>query len=301
MWQYYAFVIVGYSLSFLPKRIGYLLARLVADVIFSIAPRVRAIITANLRHVLGPKVNDRTLGRVARGVLRNIACNYFDLIKLPRLKRRDLEHSLRLSGWEHLETALGKGKGVVFVTAHLGSYDTAVQIFALRSVKTTVLVEPIKPPALLAHVIKLRQSHGISFLPSQSGTISALLRCLRRGEAILFASDRDIDKNGLRTTFFGKETTLPTIAVRIAIKAGAALVPVFNKRLMNGTYELVIEPAIEIADRVSDASVADTVEKVARVMEKYIRQTPEQWVVLDPIWPNPCPLEPRDKKVDSPS
>lgn len=289
MWQYYTFIIADYSLSFLPKRIGYLLARLIADVVFSIAPRVRTSIVANLRRVHGLEVNDRALRRVARGVLRNIACNYFDLIKLPRLKRRDLERSLHINGWEHLEAALAKGRGVVLVTAHLGSFDTAVQIFALRSVKTTVLVETIKPPVLLAHVTRLRQSHGISFLPSQPETISTLFRCLHRGEAVLFACDRDIDKNGLRTTFFDKETTLPTIAVRIAMKTGAALVPCFNRRLMNGKYDLNIEPAIEIVGKKSDASVAETVEKVARVMEKHIRRTPEQWVVLSPIWPDPLP------------
>jgi KDO2-lipid IV(A) lauroyltransferase len=287
MWQYFAFIIADYSFSFLPKRIVYLFARLIADAVYLIAPRVRAGIAVNQRHVLGSEVNDRTLRRVTRGVLRNIACNYFDLIKLSRLKRRSLERSLRVGGWENLETALGKGKGVVIVTAHLGSYDTAAQLLALRSVKTTVLVEPIKPPALLAHITRLRQSHGITFLPSQAGTIGTLLRCLRRGEAVLFASDRDIDNNGLRVTFFGEETNLPTIAVRIAMKTGAALVPIFNKRAIKGGYEIDIEPAIEIVDRQRDASAADTVEKVARVMEKHIRRTPEQWVVLSPIWSNP--------------
>ena len=113
---------------------------------------------------------------------------------------------------------------------------------------------------------------------------------MRRGEAVLFANDRDIDKNGLHITFFGKETTLPTIAVRIAMKTGAALVPIFNRRLINGIFEVDIEPAIEIVDRTSDTAVAETIEKVARVMEKHIRQTPEQWVVLNPIWSDPLPV-----------
>ena len=211
-------------------------APLIADVIYYLIPRVRADITANQRHVLGPETNNRTLRRVARSVLRNTVCNYFDLIKLPRLKRRDLERAINVKGWEHLETALGNGKGVVFVTAHLGSYDTAAQIFTLKSLKTTVLVEPIKPPPLLAHITRLRQSHGVSFLPSKQGTIANLFKCLHRGEAVLFASDRDIDNNGVRITFFGKETTLPSIAVRIAMKTGAALVPIFNRRSNKGRY-----------------------------------------------------------------
>ena len=288
MWQYYAFKIAGYSLSFLPKRIGYLLARLMADAAYFLAPGIRAGIIVNQRHVLGSEVNDHTLRRVARSVLRNTACNYFDLIKLPRLKRRDLERLLRVKGWEHLETALGKGKGIVFVTAHLGSYDTAAQILALRSVKATVLVEPIKPPALLAHITRLRQSHGVSFLPSQPGTIGTLLKCLRRGEAVLLACDRDIDKNGISVNFFGEETTLPTVAVRIAMKTGAALVPIFSRRV-NGKYEVTLEAAIEMVGKRNDASVADNVKKVVRVMENYIRRSPEQWVVLSPIWSNTLP------------
>ena len=288
MWKYYAFIIAGYSLSFLPKSIGYFFARLIADTVYIIAPRVRASIEVNQRHALGSEANDRTLRRFVRGVLHNFAWNYFDLIKLPRLKRHDLERLLCVNGWEHLETALGKGKGVVFVTAHLGSYDMAAQIFPLRSLRTTVLVEPINPPALLAHITKLRQSHGVSFLPSKSGTIGTLFKCLHRGEAVLFASDRDIDKNGLPITFFGKETTLPTIAVRIAMKTGAALVPIFSRRI-NGRCEVNLEPAIEMTSRGSDALVAENVEKVARVMEKHIGRSPEQWVVSSPIWSNPLP------------
>jgi KDO2-lipid IV(A) lauroyltransferase len=289
MWQYYAFIIAGYSLSFLPTRIGYMFAGLIADVIYYLIPRVRADITANQRHVLGPETNDRTLRRVVHSVLRNTVCNYFDLIKLPRLKRRDLESVINVKGWEHLETALGKGKGVVFVTAHLGSYDTAGQIFTLKSLKTTVLIEPIKPPPLLTHITKLRQSHGVSFLPSQRGTIATLFKCLHRGEAVLFASDRDIDNNGINTTFFGKETTLPSIAVRIAMKTGAALIPIFNRRTKKGKYEIDLEPAIEMVDGGSDASVADNVGRVARVLENHIARSPEQWVVLNPIWPNQLP------------
>lgn len=125
-------------------------------------------------------------------------------------------------------------------------------------------------------------------MPSQPGTIGTLLKCLRRGEAVLLACDRDIDKNGISINFFGEETTLPTVAVRIAMKTGAALVPIFSRRVNRG-YEVNLEAAIEMVGKRNDASVADNVKKVARVIEDYIRRSPEQWVVLSPIWLNTLP------------
>ena len=285
MLQYHAFVLAGYTVSFLPKRLGYVFSRLIADVVYLFCPGVRAGIAVNQRRVLGPKAGNRKLRGAVRGVLRNTAYNYFDLIKLPRLKRLSIERSITVNGWEHLEAALSKGKGVVFVTAHLGSYDTAAQIFALKSLRTTVLVEPIKPPRLLNHVIRLRQSHGVSFICSQPGTINTLFKCLQRGEMVLFASDRDIDKNGLQIDFFGKDTTLPTVAVRIAMKTGAALVPIFSRRKANGKIEINLEPPIETNGRGDAAQLADKVKEVARIMEHYIGKNPEQWVVLNPLWP----------------
>jgi lauroyl/myristoyl acyltransferase len=285
MWQYRAFVLAGYTVAFLPKRFGYMLSRVLADALYLFFPRVRTGIAINQRHVLGPKAMDSVIRNTVRGVLRNTVYNYFDLIKLPRAKRLSLERSIKVNGWEHVETALAKGKGVVFVTAHLGSFDTAAQIFALKSLRTTVLVEPIKPAKLLSHIIWLRQSHGVTFLPSQPGALNELFKCLRRGEIVLFASDRDIDNNGLQTDFFGKETTLPTIAVRIAMKTGAALIPIFSRRKANGKIEINLEPSIETDDSGNGASLADKVKEVARVMERYIGENPEQWVVLNPVWP----------------
>jgi KDO2-lipid IV(A) lauroyltransferase len=182
-----------------------------------------------------------------------------------------------------VEDALNTKKGIVFVTAHLGSYETAFQVLAFRSVKTTALVESIKPPALLAHVNELRQRFGVSCLPSKPGTIGSLYKRLLRGEAVFIVSDRDIDGNGIRTTFFGKDTSLPTVAVRLAMKTGAALIPIFGRR-SNGRFEVEFEPAIELHSKRGSDSLVDNVEKVAKIMEKHIGRSPEQWVVLYPLW-----------------
>jgi KDO2-lipid IV(A) lauroyltransferase len=71
--------------------------------------------------------------------------------------------------------------------------------------------------------------------------------------------------------------------VRIAMRTGAAVVPAFNLRREDGRYDVYFESAIGMIPA-GNGAVAKNMEQVARVMEKYIRSCPEQWVVLSPIW-----------------
>lgn len=283
MWRYFAFKIAGFTLAYFPKRVGYLIARVVADVVYLLSPALRAAIGDNMKHVLGPEADDATLKQAVRSVLRNVARNYFDLIKIPHMRLSDIESCITPNGWGNLEDALNKGKGVILVTAHLGSFDMAAQILAVRSIKATVLVESLEPPCLLRHVTALRESKGLTFMPAQPGVLEVVMGSLRRGEVVLLVCDRDIGKDGLKSNFFGEETTLPSAAVRIAMRTGAAVVPAFNLRRDGGRYDAYFEPAIEIIPS-GNGAVARNVEQVTHVMEKYIKSCPEQWALLSPVW-----------------
>jgi KDO2-lipid IV(A) lauroyltransferase len=283
MWKYYAFKIAGFTLSYLPRKVGYFIAHIVAYIVYMLSPALKSAIADNMRHVLGSEADSATLKRAARAVLRNAARNYFDLIRIPHMRLSDIKSCTIVRGWHNLEDALEKGNGVILVTAHLGSFDMAVQILSVRSIKTTVLVEPLEPPSLLSHVTALRKSNGLEFVPAKSGVLEVLIQSLRRGEAVLLACDRDIAKNGLKSNFFGEETTLPTAAVQIAMRTGAAVVPVFSLRRGDDQYDVYVEPAVDIIPAGNEA-VARNMEQITSVMEKYIKACPEQWVVLSPIW-----------------
>jgi len=285
MWTYLAFKIAGFTIAYLPTKVGYLIARLTADTVYIFWPSLRASVVANMRAVLGSEVDNATLKRAVRGILRNAAKNYFDLIHLPHMKLDDIDSSITVHGWHNFEDALRRGKGVILVTAHLGSFDMAGQILAARSAKVTALVEELKPAVLLSHVIALRRSKGLTCIPAQLGVLGVVTEALRRGEAVGLVCDRDIGKDGFKSKFFGKETTLPVGAVRVAMRTGAAVVPAFNLRRGDSRYDAYFEPALDIIPSGNDA-VARNMEQLIAVMEKYIRTSPEQWVILSPVWPS---------------
>lgn len=285
MWTYYAFKIAQYTVAYLPNRIGYFLAHLLANIVYVVSPSIRASVSVNIKHVLGPDADDASVNRATKGVISSVYRNYFGLIRLPRTKPGDIEKHAVLHGLHNFEEALAKGKGVILATAHLGSFDVAVQILAARSVRTTILVEPLEPPALLNHVIALRESMGLACLPAQLGSLRGMIRSLHRGDTILITCDRDVTSDGVKMDFFGEETTIPVGAVRIAMKTGAAIVPAFNLLREDGRYDIFWEPAIDLLPE-GNGTVEKNVEAVTRVLEKYIKRAPEQWVVLNRIWPS---------------
>ena len=248
MWKYYCFRIAGPPFSLLPMKIGYFIAYLVADAVYMLSPGLRSAIADNMRHVLGPDVDDVTLRRTVRGVLRNAAKNYFDLIKIPRLKLDDILNRITVHGWNNYEEALNRGKGVIIVTAHIGSFDMTAQLLAARATETTVLVEVQEPPALFDYVTNLRKCKGLTLLPVQAGALRIIMESLQRGETVGLVCDRDIGKDGLKSTFFGEQTTLPVGPVRIAMRTGAAIVPAFNLRRRGSSYDVYLEPALDIAN-----------------------------------------------------
>ena len=284
MARYYLFILAEHTLSRLPRRIGYLIATLVGDIIYLVSPRIRGTIASNVMHVMGAESDDAEVRRVVRSVLRNASKNYLDLIRIPRMKPQQIKRQVTPHGVHHLVDALARGKGVMLVTAHFGSFDMAVQLLAVHSVRTTIPVEALEPERLLDHVVSLRKNKGLNIIPAKSGALQAMIKALRNGEIVLIACDRDITGEAPKALFFGEETRLPDMAVRIALRTGAAIIPVFNLRRDDGRYDVYVEPPVEAASDGSSA-VAEHMKEVIRVMEKYIKSCPEQWAVLEPVWP----------------
>jgi len=268
-------------------RPGYFLAECVGNLLFLLSARYRNIIGGNIKRVTGPELNEKSLRRKVRSVLKNLTKNYFDLTKLPQLSLENLEENVTIEGWLHLADAVNNTRGVIIATAHLGNFEHAARVLALRGIKMTILVEAFDSAPFLRNISKLRQRNGSRILPVSVSAMKESMRILRNGGTMTIVCDRDIQGNGLKVNFFGEETSLPLGAVSLALRTGAAIVPVFSVRKSSNRLAIYIEPPLELVDSENRShSERTNLEKLVVMLEKYIRQYPEQWVVLEPIWRN---------------
>ena len=273
--------------SLLPMRLGYFLAECGGYALFLLSARRRSIIGNNIRRIFKVEPDESRVQRKVCCVFKNSLKNYFELTKLSQFRFQNLEGSVTIEGWHHLAKAVTEARGTIIASAHLGNFEVAAQVLAARGIKMAIIVEAFDSTAFLRNIAELRQRNECRILPVSMGAMKDCLQILRRGGAVAIVCDRDIQGNGVNIKFFGEETSLPSGAVSLALRTGASIVPVFSVRKSNNRFAIYIEPPLRLVDTGNRSHIVKAnMERLAAIMERYIRQYPEQWVVLEPIWHN---------------
>jgi len=283
MIAYYAYRLAGMVVPLIPRRVGMLLMAAAASLAYRFSAGNRAMIQANLRHVLGDS-DARSRERAARGVFCNLFKNYFDLFWLPKQPRQKLAHLVRVHGLDRVLPALAQGKGAIAVAGHLGNVELMSQVRVIGDFKVTAVAEHVRPERLYRYLLSLRQTSGIRLI-AQDGALRELFRALQRGEVVALAFDRDVTDSGRVIPLFGSPAKLPDGYAILSLKYGVPLVPVFIMRGADDTFDVFLEQPLTFHGRPdSDEDVRRVMTSVAAVFERYIARYPDQWVYFHYVW-----------------
>jgi KDO2-lipid IV(A) lauroyltransferase len=238
----------------------------------------------NMRHVL-PGSTRHQRRTIARKVIRNHLKNYYDLVRLPHLKREDIERMVVPEGVENIETALGQGKGVIVFSGHLGNFAIVAQLAVIRGYDVSVVAEDIKPEKLYDYINKLRTGFGVKFVRTGSSQIRTVYRLLRSNGVLMLAADRDVTGGGVPVQFFDAPADLPAGPVVLALRLKAPLIPAYTIRLKNDKSVVFIGAPMEL-ERTGDHDhdIQVNLRKVTEYLETAIRKHPDQWLVLQKVW-----------------
>jgi len=283
--SYLAYRLLGSLMPLVPPRLGYALFTRLGDLSHDKGKTARENVYDNLRHVLGPEANPAETQRVAREIFRNQARNYYDLFRVASLSPGQIQKLVTVHGSEHLDRALAEGKGLIAVTAHFGNLDVVAQAFALRNYPITVVAEHLKPEKLYQYVVSLRASKGIHIIPSDA-FLRPIFRTLRDNGLVCIAADRNLTQTGSMVEFFGAPALLPDGHIQLALRTGAPLALFFSLRKPDNGFEAFVEPPFDLENTGDlQRDVRSGMAKLVTVLERYIGEHPEQWVMFQPVWP----------------
>ena len=276
----------GWVTTTLPLPIGYWLADRMGDLFYRISPGYRSSVIDNLRHVLGAETSLDELRQIARRTFRYSARNFYDLTRVRRLSAAALSRQITTVGsWDVIDTAIARGRGVIFVTAHLGAFDFAGQSIPLHGYPAVLVTVRTVSEFIHEGVTHLRSGQGFDLEEATPGGLRRLMRALRQGKTIGLATDRDFLRNGVPVRFFGEETTLPIGAVRLALETGATIVPIICRRHRLRHTCTIDEPFVLTKSGNLDHDVALGLDRLVEVLERHIRADPAQWVMFQRVWP----------------
>ena len=247
----------------------------------------REMIGRHLERVHGRTLSGDERRAAVRKSFDSYARYWMESFRVPYMSKADLAERVSVVGYEHAEAAFAKGNGVIMVAPHIGSWDLAGAWLAASGRRSTVVAEMVEPPELFEWFTATREALGMTVVPlgPQAGT--AVLRALRANELVGLVSDRDIEGNGVKVTFFGEETTLPGGPATLALRTGAALLPIGIYAVDDRHHRGVIRPPIPVerTGRLRD-DVARVTQLIAHELEGLIRESPEEWHMFQPNWPS---------------
>ena len=285
------------ALCWLPLPLARTLAAGLARTLSLALPRWRRIAQRNLE-IAFPDASEAERDRIRTGAVRNLGRVLLTLARAPRLDAVNIRKWIAYDGFEHFSRAKEQGKGVLFLTAHLGNWELSSIAHALYGHPMYVMVRPLDNPLLDALVQRRRSLHGNCLIAKEDGARD-VLRALRANEAVGILADQNAaGDDGVFVDFFGLKASATRGAAQLALRTGAAIIPGFafwNARA--GRYVLKFYPPVEPArgpDR--ERNILETTQRCQAAIERAIRERPEQWLWMHRRWnrrpPNQPPLYP---------
>jgi KDO2-lipid IV(A) lauroyltransferase len=274
----------------LPTSAGHVLARTVTAVL---ARRKHTslyrIMRANQAGVLGPDATPEQLDAATRAVLGHAGMTAFDLMHVMAQGEEAVLRAVDFGPgfWALADSVRGSGRGVLVCGCHLSNFNLAFLGFALKGFPVQVLSAAM-PAAGFGLMAEMRNRGVIEETPISAVALRKAIARMRAGGAAAIGVDWPIGAGaGEPVPFFGRPAHLATGYVRMALSANALILPMACRWSPERGYYAMIQPPFDLeatGDR--EADVQHNTRRILAIMEHWIAETPEQWLMYHPVWPD---------------
>ncbi len=270
------------SLAIPPRRIAYALAESLGELVFRLDRKHRRIGLINLGLAF-PETAQRERLRILRDSYRIQGIHAVELAWLQRARPEQFADRISYEpgrGLEHYLHARETGKGVLFLTAHLGPWELLPAAHAVLGHPLSFVVRPLECPALDAWATGLRERFGNRVI-AKHRSLRRILAELEEGGDVGLLIDQNVqEKDGVFVPFFGRPACTAATPALLALKTGCPVIAGFlvpgEER---GRYRIRFYPPLELVrtgDRRRD--VRENTARFNQVIESVIREFPSCWL-----------------------
>ena len=197
-------------------------------------------------------------------------------------------------GFEYLDAAKQAGRGIILFTGHVGAWELSSFALSLFGHPLSFLVRRIDNPKIEAMIDRARTHLGNRTIDKRSAA-REMMEILRAGETLGILVDLNtLDREGIFVDFFGRPASTTFMVAKLALRTGAAVLPVFapwDKE--RGCFLLKVDPPLLIERTGNEQEdVRRLTQQYTRIVEDYVRRYPDQWLWIHRRWKTRPPGEP---------
>jgi KDO2-lipid IV(A) lauroyltransferase len=221
---------------------------------------------------------------IVRGAFEHFGKLLFGLLKFSTLSPDAMLARVEFEGEDRVRMAHALGRGVIFVTGHFGFWEIQALVHALRLPPMAVLARTLDNSRLNALLESVRTRTGNSVFYRQ-GAMRRVLRRLQAGGSVGILIDQHIlSRDAITVTFFERPAATTPAVAALALRTGAAVIPLFALPLGGGRYRMVYEPPVEPPSSSSPEAITAFTQRCTDVLEMYVRRHPTLWLWMHRRW-----------------
>jgi KDO2-lipid IV(A) lauroyltransferase len=254
----------------------------------------RRVVEAHVRAAF-PGIGDTEVRRISHGAYANLGRTSIETALLPSLDREGVVALAdEVDGWEVVERALAKKKGLIFVAGHLGNWEFGAAYVAARGVPLDAIVRRMSNPRFDRYLNATRARLGMHVV-HDAEAVRRTPRSLREGRAVGFLVDQGVV--GLASTFvpfFGRPAKTPRGPAVFALRLDAPVVFGAAIRKPNGRFHVSFEQIQVNPTGDRDRDIDTIVTDYTAALERWVRTAPEQYFWHHRRWKRQPPGTPPD-------
>ena len=243
----------------------------------------RRLALQNLQHAFPLRTPDECR-QISRRMFEHFGRLLMVLLKFSTLTPQQMLALVEFDGEARVRAAHARGRGVLLFTGHFGFWEINALVHALQIEPISVLARPLDNPLLhaLLEQVRRRTGNGVIY---RRGAIRRVLRALASNQAVAVLIDQHMQSaDAVYVDFFNRPAATTSALAALAIKTGAAVVPVFALPLPGGRFRMVYEHPVEPPPGDDEAAIRELTQRCTDVLEMYVRRYPELWLWMHRRW-----------------
>lgn len=273
------------SIGLLPRPVARAAGISLGQLVYLLHRKLRRVGMRNLELAF-PEKSRQERRQILRGEFTSLGRQLAEVCLFPRYTRENVSQIVVYDGFENFEQAQARGKGVLYLTAHLGGWELSAFAHSLQGHPLHVVMRGMDNPYLDRLVQNLRTMHGNRAV-DKDNFVRGLLSAMKAGETVGILMDTNMTPpQGVFVDFFGIPACTASGLARIALRTDAAVVPgftVWDRALRK--YRLRFEPALKlIRSGDEEADIVANTAMFTKVIEDYVRRYPDQWLWVHRRW-----------------
>ena len=272
-------------LGAMPRSLARAAAIMLAGAVYHLHRRLRKVGLRNLE-IAYPEMAAAERRKIVRGVFVSLGRQLAEFCRFPRYTRDNVAQVAVYEGFENFDAAQRRGKGVLFLTAHLGGWEVGSFVHSIHGHTMRIVVRALDNPYLDRLVERYRTLHGNSTFEKQDFA-RGLISAMRAGETVGLLMDQNMTPPaGVFVDFFGVPACAASGIARVALRTDSSVVPAFTIwDDVRRKYRITFAPRLTLPKTGDDErDVLNATQLFTRVIEEYVRKYPDQWLWVHRRW-----------------